>query len=95
MVKMNPFVIIKDVYDASEAGQQLANPTIWAKRATLTQQLTLLLAAVVGLANQFLGTEIQLSEEDLRYVVTGIAVVGGLVANQLHISSNPHAGRIK
>lgn len=92
---INPFSLIKDIYQASEAGQQLADSKTWAKRANATQQLSILVVAGLGLANQFLSNDIQMSQEDLNYVVTGIAVVGGLIANQLHISSNPNAGRTK
>lgn len=29
---MNPFVLIKDIYQASEAGQEIAKPETWANR---------------------------------------------------------------
>jgi hypothetical protein len=92
---MNIFALIKAVYDASEAGKQLANPGSWAGRATATARLVVLLNTALLLVNHFLGTEFHLGPEDAQAVATGISIIGMLVVDRLHVASNEAAGKVR
>ena len=89
---MNVFDTIQQIYKATEAGKQLADPGTWAGRASLVLVLTSLINAVIPLANAFLGSRIDLGGVDVASIAQGLSVVGMLVANTIHVASNKSAG---
>lgn len=90
---INPFTLIKDVYNASEAGQQLAKPEAWSKRASVVAALSTLIGAGLAILAQFTDIDLGLSDADIQQIASGIAVVGVAIADRLHVASNPNAGR--
>lgn len=93
---MNMFKLIKDVYYASESGKQLAKPSTWANRASVTATLVVFFNALVGIVGPTIGIDPSLiSPEDLQQVAAGVSVVGVIVADRLHVASNADAGKVK
>lgn len=90
---INPFTLIKEVYDASEAGQQLATPEVWTKRASAIAALSTLIGAGLAILAQFTDIALGLTDADIQQIASGIAVVGVAIADRLHVASNPNAGR--
>jgi hypothetical protein len=92
---MNVFLLIKDIYQASEAGQEIAKPETWANRASAAANLTILLTVAFSLLKEFTNFDMGLNEDEIRQVVAGIAVFGVAISNRLHIAANPNAGTRK
>ena len=90
---MNILTVISDVYNASQAGQEIVNAKTWSKRANAAAKVTILLTVGLSLLKQFSGVDLGLSDVELQQVVAAIAVVGVSIANVLHTISNPNAGR--
>lgn len=93
---VNPFTLIKDLYDASQAGQEMANAAAWADRAHAVAIVTTLLTALLGLLGQFhvVPDGINLTDEDVKAVALGVAAIGTPIANFLHKASNRNAGGV-
>ena len=89
----NPFSLIKNIYDASEAGQQLANAETWSKVASVTGVLSTLIGIGLALLAQFTSIDLGLTDEQVHTVAVGIATFGCAIADRLHVATNPNAGR--
>jgi len=92
---MNPFTLIRDVYVASESGQQLAKPETWANRATVTAKVVVFITVVLAVVNQFTSFGENISAADIHTVAEGIVVVGMFAVDRLHTASNVSAGKVK
>lgn len=90
---MNLFMVIADVYKASQAGQEIANAKTWASTGHATAVLTVLLTIGLSLLKQFSGIDLGLSDAELQQVGAAIAIVGVSISSVLHVVSNPNAGR--
>jgi len=90
---INVFSVIKDVYDASEEGKQIANPKTWANRGSAAIAIVALIQTAILLANEFLKTPITINDIDVKTIGEGVAIVGVFVANKLHVAANPNAGK--
>jgi len=92
---MNPFVLIKDLYDASEVGKEIANPETWAKRAKATTTVTILVTVCLSLLKQLAGIDLGLSDAELQQIGAAVAVIGVSIAQVMSVASNPNAGKTK
>lgn len=86
--------MIEELYEASQAGKEMVNPSAWADKAHATAQVTTLLTVSLGLLGQFnvIPDGFALSGEDIKIVAVGIATVGTPIASFLHRASNRNAG---
>ena len=92
---MNTFVLIKDIYQASEAGKEIANPANWANRASVISNMTILLTVVFSLLKDLINFDMGLNQDEIGQVAAGITVLGFAISNRLHIAANPNAGTRK
>lgn len=90
---LNPFSLIKNLYDASQAGQQLADASTWSKVASATGALSTLIGVALALINQLTTIDFGLTDEQVHTIAVGIATLGCAIADRLHVASNPNAGR--
>ncbi len=92
---MNIFTVISDVYNASQAGQSMADARTWANRANAGAKATILLTVGLSLLKQFSGFDLGLSDADLQQIGAAVAIVGVSICNVMHTVANPNAGRDK
>ncbi len=69
------------------AGESLANPAIWKNRQQAVNAL-MLIAGVLSPLFPALG----LSDDDVRVVVTGMAIVGGVINGYLTVATTDKIG---
>lgn len=99
---MNLIQIWDAINEARELGNQIADPSKWADRATrvgLLARALMLLVAAMGALN--LIDPALVSQTDMGALANGFVVGGGLVSmvlhgitQRLHEASNPNAGRL-
>lgn len=89
---MSLITLLKDIADASHAGNALQNPHVWANRATSTAALVALFNAIIPITNWVFGVHLALSSGDIQAISGGISVVGVLLVDRLHTAANTEAG---
>lgn len=92
---MKIFLTIREIYNALEAGKQLANPTTWANRATATAALVAFIQISLLLSGEFLTDQVNLSEGEIQAIAAIVSFIGVFISDRLHTAANKDAGKIK
>jgi len=91
---MTVFDVAEALSKAQEVGKELAAPTTWANRASLSAKVVVALNVVVLTLGAF-GVHITISTADIATIAQAFSVVAFLVIDYIHVAANPHAGKSK
>ncbi len=83
--------MIKDLFRAFRAGQQLANSTTWKNAQLRTSLLVVVISTAIGVA-ALLGYHVPLSSEEILAVATVIGVVGGMLNGGVTVATTTRIG---
>jgi hypothetical protein len=82
---------LSQVLDLFKYGNQVADPNVWANRATLISTLTMFISAAVASMSAF-GHPLGMESSDIKAIVLGIVSLGTFIADRMHVASNDQAG---
>lgn len=89
---MTLLTLIRNIYDATQAGKELTDASTWANRATMSANLAMFATAVLPVL-QFLGLQIDVESSDIQAFSTTASVLLIWAADRLHTASNRNAGK--
>lgn len=89
---MSLWAKLSAIWEALQAGKQLADPAIWSNRANTVAILTTLVTAAVGLARGF-GIELPtITGVDIAQIALGLSTLGSIIVPVIHTAANKRAG---
>jgi hypothetical protein len=89
---MSLWAKLSAIWQALQAGKQLADPDVWSNRANTVAILTALITAAIGLARGF-GIDLPtITGVDIAQIALGLSTLGYIVVPLLHTAANKRAG---
>jgi uncharacterized membrane protein len=89
---MSLWAKLSAIWEALQAGKQLANPAVWNNRANSVAILTALITAAIGLARGF-GIELPtITGVDIAQIALGLSTLGSIIVPLIFNASNKRAG---
>ena len=83
--------MIKDLFQAFRAGNELFNSVTWKNAQLRTSLLVAIISAAIGLA-AFLGYPINLSAEEITSIAVAVGVIGGLLNGGTTVATTTRIG---